>query len=135
MKKKRYVCIERELFAIVFGVQRFHIYLYGHQFKVLTDHKPLVRILQKPLTSAPPKLQQMIIKLQGYQMQIKYIPGQEMTLADILSRLPSTENTDTIELDIRVNLVRFRSECLNEIRKETEADPVLDQLQGIITAG
>ena len=85
-------------------------------------------ILQKPLTSAPPRLQRMIIKLQGYQMQIKYIPGQEMTLADILSRLPSTENTDTIELDIRVNLVRFRSECLNEIRKETEADPVLDQL-------
>ena len=68
-------------------------------------------------------------------MQIKYIPGQEMTLADTLSRLPSTENTDTINLDIRVDLIRFRSERLNEIRKETKADPVLDQLQGIITAG
>ena len=68
-------------------------------------------------------------------MQIKYIPGQETTLADTLSHLPSTENTDTIDLDIRVDLVRFRSERLNEIRKETEADPVLDQLQGIITAG
>ena len=52
-------------------------------------------------------------------MQIEYIPGQEMTLADTLSRLPSTENTDTIDLDIRVDLVRFRSERLNEIRKET----------------
>ena len=69
------------------------------------------------------------------QMQIKYIPGQEMTLADTLSRLPSTENTDTINLDIRVDLVRFRSERLNEIRKETKADLVLDQLHGIITAG
>ena len=128
--EKRYVCVERELLAIVFGVQRFHIYLYGHQFKVLTDHKPLVMI-QKPLTSAPPRL----IKLQGYQMQIEYIPGQEMTLADTLSHLHSTENTDTIDLDIRVDLVRFRSEHLNEIRKETKADPVLDQLQGIITAG
>ena len=68
-------------------------------------------------------------------MQIEYIPGQEMTLADTLSRLPSTENTDTIDLDIRVGLVRFRSERLNEIRKKTKADPVLDQLQGIITAG
>ena len=101
----------------------------------LTDHKPLVMILQKPLTSAPPWLQWMIIKLQGYRMQIEYIPGQEMTLADTLSRLPSTENTDTIDLDIRVDLVRFRNERLNEIRKETKADPVLDQLQGIITAG
>ena len=110
--EKWYACIKRELLAIVFGVQRFHIYLCGHQFKVLTDHKPLVMILQKPLNSAPPRLQQMIIKLKGYQMQIEYIPGQEMTLADTLSRLPSTENTDTIDLDIRVDLVRFRSECL-----------------------
>ena len=61
--EKRYAYIERELLAIVFGVQRFHIYLYGRQFKVLTDHKPLVMILQKPLTSAPPRLQRMIIKL------------------------------------------------------------------------
>ena len=133
--EKCYACIERELLAIVFGVQRFHIYLYGRQFKVLTDHKPLVMILQKPLTTAPRRLQRMIIKLQGYQMQIEYISGQEMTLADTLSRLPSTENTDTIDQDIRVDLVRFRSERLNEIRKETKADPVLDQLQGIITAG
>ena len=52
--EKRYACIERELLAIVFGVQRFHIYLYGRQFKVLTDHKPLVMILQKPLTKCTP---------------------------------------------------------------------------------
>ena len=68
-------------------------------------------------------------------MQIEYIPEQEMTLADTLSRLPSTENTDTIDLDIRIDLVRFRSEHQNEIRKETKADLVLDQLQGIIKAG
>ena len=78
-------------------------------------------IIQKPLTSAPPpKLQRMIIKLQGYKMQIEYIPGLEMTLADTLSRLPTTENTDTIDLDIRVDLARFRSERLNEIRKGTK---------------
>ena len=129
--EKWYACIEKEH---VFGVQRFHIYLYGHQFKVLTDHKPLVMILQKPLTSAPPRLQWIIIKLQGYQMQIKDIPGEEMTLADTLSDLLSTENTDTINQD-RVDLVRFRSERLKEIRKKTKADPVFDQLQGIITAG
>ena len=52
------------------------------------------------------------------QMQIEYIPGHEMTLADTLSRLHSTKNTDSIDLDIRVDLVRFRSERLNEIRKK-----------------
>ena len=58
--EKRYACIERKLLAIVFGVQRFHIYPYGRHFKVLTDHKPLVMILQKPLTSTPTRLQRMI---------------------------------------------------------------------------
>ena len=108
--EKRYACIERELLAIVFGVQKFHIYLYRRQFKVLTDHKPLVMILQKPLTSAPPRLQWMIIKLQGYQMQIEYIPGQEMTLADTLSCLlalkiliQSTQTLESIWSDSGVN--------------------------------
>ena len=86
-------------------------------------------IQQKPFTSAPPRLKRMIIKLQWYQTKIEYIPWQEMIQADTLSRLPSTENTDTIDLDIRVDLVRFRSERPNEIRKKTKADPVLDQLQ------
>ena len=68
-------------------------------------------------------------------MQIEYIPGQEMTLANTLSRFPSTENTDTFDLNIRVDLVRLKSGRPNEIRKETKADPGLDQLQRIITAG
>lgn len=55
--KKRYACIERELLAIVFGIQRFHTYLYGRPFKVLTDHKSLVMILQKLLVNAPPRLE------------------------------------------------------------------------------
>lgn len=133
--EKRYACIERELLAIVFGVQRFHTYLYGRQFKVLTDHKPLVMILQKTLTSAPPRLQCMILKLQGYQMHIEYVPGKEMTLADTLSRLPSTKNKDTIELDVRVDLVRFSSDRLNDMRTETKNDPVLNQLLEVIITG
>ena len=54
------------------------------------------------------------------QIQTAYIPGQEMILADTLSRLSSTENTDTIDLDIRVDLVSFRSERLNEIKKRIQ---------------
>ena len=49
-----YAYIKRELLAVVFGVQKFHTYIYGRPFKVITDYKPLVMILNKPLTSAPP---------------------------------------------------------------------------------
>ena len=103
----RYACIERELLAVVFGVQRFHTYLYGRPFKVITDHKPLVMILNKPLTSAPPRLQRMLLKLQGYNFTIEHQPGSSMALDGTLSKLPSTNNQKEIDLDIRVSMVRF----------------------------
>ena len=32
--------IEKEMLAIVFGLERFERYIYGHHIKVETDHKP-----------------------------------------------------------------------------------------------
>lgn len=42
--EKRYAPIDREALALVFGVNKFHQYLYGREFKLITDHKPLERI-------------------------------------------------------------------------------------------
>ena len=105
--EQRYACIERELLAIVFGIQRFHTYLYGRSFHVVTDHKPLIEIVNKPLTSAPPLLQRMLIKLQGYNFTIEHRPGKDNPLAGGLSRLPNPNNKTTIDLDLRVDFVSF----------------------------
>ena len=66
-----YAQIEKELFAIVFGCKRFHQYLYGRQFVVESDHKPLESIIKKPLAAAPPRLQRMILQLQKMQSNKK----------------------------------------------------------------
>ena len=50
----RYANIERELLAVVFGVEKFHTYLYGSEFTVESDHKPLESIVSKNLAQAPP---------------------------------------------------------------------------------
>ena len=131
----RYACIERELLAVVFGVQRFHTYLFGRPFKVITDHKPLVMIMSKPLTSAPPRLQRMLLKLQGYNFTIEHQPGSTMALADTLSRLPSTRNRTEIDLDVRVSLVRFSTERISRIRAATEDNAALRQLTNMIVKG
>ena len=39
--ESRYSQIERESLAIVYGIEYFHIYLYGHEFTLITDHKQL----------------------------------------------------------------------------------------------
>ena len=100
-----YSNIERECLAIVHGVQRFNHYLYGRRFRIITDHKPLEMILRKPIHAAPPRLQRMLLKLQGYDFTIVYRPGSEMVLADTLSRLPNTKKDHELELDNRVDTI------------------------------
>jgi len=41
----RYAQIECEMLAVVFGLEKFHHYVYGRHVKVITDHKPLVSIV------------------------------------------------------------------------------------------
>ena len=39
--EKRYSQTEREALGVVWACERFHMYLYGIDFELLTDHKPL----------------------------------------------------------------------------------------------
>ena len=48
-----YANIKRELLAIIYGCEKFHMYLYRRTFIVETDHKPLEMISLKNLTVAP----------------------------------------------------------------------------------
>ena len=56
-----YAQIEKEMLAIVFAVERLEQYVYGRPVLVETDHKPLESIYKKSLTSAPRRLQRMLL--------------------------------------------------------------------------
>ena len=127
-----YANIEREMLAITYGIKRLHTYLYNRHFTVLSDHKPLEMICNKPLKVAPPRLQAMMLAIQDYDFKVKYIPGRDIGLADALSRLPNPENTDDIKLDIRIEHVKFTDSKLTAIRNSVANDPVLNELRDII---
>ncbi|KAM9552819.1 uncharacterized protein ACWYII_034841 [Salvelinus alpinus] len=92
----RYAQIEKELLVSTYACERFHQYVYGRDFEVGTDHKPLVSIMSKPLNDCPMRIQRMLIRLQKYDVKMIYTPGKFMFAADTLSQaVDKKESFDT----------------------------------------
>ena len=72
--EQRYSQTDREMLAVVFGVEHFHLYLYGSNFTVCTDHEPLLGIY-KSQKSATTRTERWRLRLSPYDMTLKYRPG------------------------------------------------------------
>ena len=89
--EQNYAQVEKEALSLVFGVCKFHSYLYGRKFTLITDHKPLTSILG-PKKGVPPiaaaRLQRWALKLSAYSYEIEFRSTDKHVNADGLSRLP-----------------------------------------------
>ncbi|XP_061164466.1 uncharacterized protein K02A2.6-like [Saccostrea echinata] len=89
--ERKYAQIDKEALGLVWGVKKFHAYLYGRKFTLVTDHQPLVSIFHPekglPVTTAA-RLQRYAIFLSGFQYDIRYKNTKKHSNADALSRLP-----------------------------------------------
>ena len=141
--QKRYAQIEKELYAIVFACEHFHQYIYGKTVTIETDHKPIVQIFRKSLVDCPLRLQRMFIKLQKYDIQLKFKPGKEQFIADTLSRAylinnDSKSNFDS-EIESQVCLLKFKINATDEkyekIKQATKCDQELIILREYIIKG
>ena len=139
--EQNYAQIEKEALAILFGCERFHVYLYGKPFSVESDHKPLQPIFTKPICKAPPRIQRFLLKLQKYDMEIQFKPGKELPVADTLSRafIPAKEGDTENETEYQVHLVmsslQISNSQLNRFRQETTKDQTLQSLKEVIRTG
>ena len=86
-RETRYSTIERECLALVWGISKFDYYLYGREFLIETDHKPLTFL--KQFKCSNPRLMRWALSLQMYQFTVIYIPGSENHGPDVLSRCVS----------------------------------------------
>ena len=88
-------------------MQKFHVYLYGRRFTLVTDHKPLVSLLgsnKSILLTAAARLQRWALLLAGYQYDIQFKPTQKHGNADGLSHLPLTSSTTASNDEIETTL-------------------------------
>ena len=137
----RYAQIEKELLAIVYGCDHFEPYVYGREVvHVESDHKPLEMIALKPLDSAPKRLQRMLLQLQKYNLKIKYKKGENMYLADTLSRahrleVHPCEFSQNLERVENTTALALSNDWIQQIRQVSASDPVMKTLQKVIQEG
>lgn len=104
----RYSTTERELLAVVWGVNHFKPYIFGRHFTVITDHKPLVHL--KNLRDPGSRLMNMRMKLECYDFEVVYKEGKKNTNADALSRI----NQDT---QMNVNAISANDDVIRTYKE------------------
>ena len=133
--ERHYSQIEREALSIIFGVKKYHQFLYGRIFLLLTDHKLLLTIFGQK-KGIP---QWLLVDSRDGRSSISiysYKPTKEHGNADCLSRLPQETDPEFETFHAYepvVNLIQERQlNCLplsaDMVKIETEKDTLLSQV-------
>ncbi|KAL5509095.1 hypothetical protein EMCRGX_G004382 [Ephydatia muelleri] len=140
--EKNYSQLDKKGLAIIFGVEKFHNFLFGRQFTIFTDHKPLKHLFGEdkpvpPMASA--RLQRWALKLSACQYKIAHKPGKDNANADVLSRLPLPEYPMEVTLPgVTVMLLEaYQSSPVNakQIAEWMAKDPVLSKVKKWLSQG
>ena len=126
----------------MFGVRKFHNYIYGRRFTLLTDHKPLTYILS-PKQGIPPlaaaRMQHWALILTGYNYDIQYRSTHAHANADGLSRLPIPDGRQEGNLADVTAFVIGQLEALpmqaTEVEEASRADPTLAKVLEYLRQG
>jgi len=84
-----YTISEKELLAIVWATKYFRPYLYGRKFKIVSDHKLLVWVVN--VKDPGSRLMRWRIQLAEYDYEIVHKRGSQNTNADAMSRIGSVD--------------------------------------------
>ncbi|XP_055604348.1 uncharacterized protein K02A2.6-like [Uranotaenia lowii] len=96
--ERRYCQTEKEALAIVWGIEKFQLFLHGREFELETDHRPLTAIF-KPTSRPPGRIERWVLRLQSFRFRVLYKPGKQ-NIADALSRLSvSADSADVDDSD------------------------------------
>lgn len=140
--KKNYSQLDKKALAIVFGVKRFHQYIYGRRFTLITDHRPLLAILG-PKSGIPPlaaaRMQRWALILASYSYHLEFRRTTEHRNTNALSRFPVHEKRKrSAELAAEeVYHVEFFSTIVSavEVKKETQMDAELTAVKDRLCFG
>lgn len=136
--ERKYFQTEREVLAIVWGVEKFSLYLLGTKFVLITDCKAL-KYLFSPRSRPCPRIERWVLRIQSYNYDIVYEPG-ATNLADALSRLsvsrakPFDKSAESY-IHHLVDSSIPEAVTLLQIAEATKEDETLQKLQEALQTG
>ncbi|XP_046570716.1 uncharacterized protein LOC124278930 [Haliotis rubra] len=134
--------VEKEGLSVIFGIKRFHQYLYGRHFLMSNDHKPLQFLFGEKkgiLDMSSPRIQRWAITLSAYSYSFVYTPGKDLGHADAMSRLPLHNAPSSVPTPPEtLNLTEFFDSTpvtATDIAAWTNHNPLLSQVRRFTNSG
>ena len=129
-------------------MEKFHYFLYGKEFTLETDQKPLVSIYKKHMVDISPRIQRLIVRSFPYlPFKVVYKKEKDIPVADALSCVTPMDPEGNIQLPIiAFNMITTHilmsiesqdsfSNKLDQLRKSTAQDNQLTRLSCYINTG
>ena len=144
--ERNYSQLEREALAIVYGVKKFHKFLFGRQFVMQTDNQPLSFILN-PKSGIPKvaaaRIQRWAIQLAAYNFDLKHVRAGQNCVADALSRLPLAEMDSPRDMvcavreatHLNIQSIESLPVSSKAVALATSRDPILSRVVKFLQVG
>ncbi|XP_060603332.1 uncharacterized protein K02A2.6-like [Ruditapes philippinarum] len=139
--ERNYSQIDKEGLSIVWGIKKFHPYVFGREFLLITDNKPLLSIFgpKKGICSTTAaRLQRYALFLSGYRFEIQYKYTKHHGNCDGLSRLP-LQYVESHQLDETDIFYSHQFDKLpitsNQVALATQRDLVLSKVYEHVIKG
>jgi len=108
---QRYTTCEQELLGIIFALEKFRIYTYGHKIILYSDNKSLIFLSRCAITSN--RVARWMVNLQQCDIELRHVKGAHNHLADIISRNPAGLNATEIRNLTKSNAIMVNAINLN----------------------
>jgi len=140
--EKRYSQTEKEALGIVWACERFHLYVFGKEFELETDHRPLQYIYSRK-SKPSARVERWVLRLQAYDFKVIYKPGRT-NIADALSRLNSTQPNFNSRHDFQdvcdiVQMIAVQSTPValstKDVEEESKTDSELEMVRTCLKTG
>lgn len=105
------------MLAVVKSIERFHIYLYGIQFTVITDCHALVYAINKSRLN--PRIARWTLRLQSYSFSVSHQPDTKMAHVDALSIIVASISPLPLERELEFR--QLKDPIIKEIALDLES--------------